>query len=109
MLPDRGWVAGPGHGPDCKRRLSMRARYKVVLQGFSEFERNALTFCLKLTGEREPAYEPVPRLAQTDFVIADADQTGVIDAIVEAGRTGVTVFVGRHAPADARSHISRPI
>jgi len=87
----------------------MRARYKVVLQGFSEFERNALTFCLKLTGEREPAYEPVPKLARTDFVIADADQAGVIDTIVEAGRTGVTVFVGRNAPADARSHISRPI
>src|SRR4249920_2595236 len=87
----------------------MPARYRVALQGFSEFERNALMFCLRLTSERDTAYDTVPRMAETDFVIADADMPGVIDTIVHAGRTPNTVFVGHRAPEDALSHVPRPI
>lgn len=87
----------------------MAARFRVVLQGFSDFERSALTFCLKLTVDRDATYDPAPLMTSSDFVIANADAPGVIDAVVQAGRTPDTVFVGRNAPEDATSHLTRPI
>jgi CheY-like chemotaxis protein len=87
----------------------MTDRHRVALQGFSAFERNALASCFRLSHGATPGYEPVDGLAQADFVVADADHPGVIDALQAAGRVGDTVFVGAQAPEGAAAWMMRPI
>ena len=48
-------------------------RYTVALQGFSEFERSALASFFRLGQQRAPSYSQGQGLAESDFVIADAD------------------------------------
>lgn len=87
----------------------MGARYKVVLRGFSGFERDALGAYFRLSPERRPAYELVATLALADFAVADADQPAVVDEITQAGRLHDTVFVGSAAPRGAGAWTMRPI
>lgn len=84
-------------------------RYRVALHGFSEFERNALAFCLKHAAAREPAYVQVDRLADSDFIVADASQEVLATSTTRGPRMRDTLFVGPHAPLGARSHVERPI
>ncbi|WP_162910351.1 response regulator [Azohydromonas sediminis] len=87
----------------------MGARYKVVLRGFSDFERDALGAYFRLSAERHPAYELVATLALADFAVADADQPAIVDEITQAGRLHDTVFVGSTAPRGAGAWTMRPI
>jgi CheY-like chemotaxis protein len=87
----------------------MPDRYRVALQGFSEFERSALASFFRLAAQRSPAYAQVDALAQADFVIADADHPGVIDEVLAGGRLADTVFVGAQAPEGAPAWMLRPI
>lgn len=87
----------------------MTPRYRVVLHGFSQFERDALGLCLRAESQRIPAYDEVADAADADFGIADADDPAVIEAVAAAGREGATVYVGQRAPLASRSHLPRPI
>jgi len=87
----------------------MSDRYCVALQGFSAFERSALASFFRLAAQRLPGYAVVDSIAQADFVVADADHPGVIDAVLEAGRLADTVFVGAQAPEGASAWMLRPI
>jgi CheY-like chemotaxis protein len=87
----------------------MPDRYRVALQGFSDFERSALAAFFRLSGQRTPAYVQADTLAQADFVIADADHPGVIDEVLSGGRLADTVFVGAQAPEGATAWMLRPI
>jgi CheY-like chemotaxis protein len=87
----------------------MSAPYLVALQGFSAFERSALGSYFRLASNRSPSYEQTESLADCQFVIADADHAGVVQAIVRAGRVGDTVFIGARAPDSATAWMMRPI
>jgi len=87
--------------------MSIR-RHRVALQGFSPFERSALTSYFRLA-DHHPAYEQVDTIDDAHFVIADADHPGVIDAVLAADRASDTVFVGAHAPEGALAWMMRPI
>jgi CheY-like chemotaxis protein len=84
-------------------------RYTVALQGFSEFERGALSSFFRLAAVRTPAYVQVQRLDRSDFVIADADHGASLQAVLSAGRMHDTVFVGAQAPQGAMACLPRPI
>ncbi len=84
-------------------------RYRVALHGFGEFERNALTFCLKHAAAREPAYVHVERAADADFIVADASHEALATSVTRGARMRDTLFVGEHTPPGARSHVERPI
>lgn len=88
-------------------RIAMR--YSVALQGFSEFERSALSSFFRLAEVRAPAYEQSASLAEADFVIADADRATDVAAVRTAGRLPDTIFIGAHAPPGALAWLARPI
>jgi CheY-like chemotaxis protein len=83
--------------------------YRVALHGFSDFERNALSFCLKHAAAREPAYLQVERAAEADFIVADASHEMLATSVTRGTRMRDTLFVGAHAPPGARAHVERPI
>jgi CheY-like chemotaxis protein len=87
----------------------MPDRFKVVLQGFSAFERDALAAFFRLAAQHRPTYVEVATIAQADFVIADADDAGVIDRVLSAGHLAHTVFIGAQAPEGAVAWLLRPI
>lgn len=87
----------------------MVKRYRVALQGFSEFERNALAFCLKHAGARVPAYEQAERVADSDFIVADANHPPEPGSLLRGGRLRDTLFVGSEAPRGAIAHLPRPL
>ena len=84
-------------------------RYAVALQGFSAFERTALTSFFRLAARRSPTYVQVDAVDHGDFLIADADHPGALEAVQLAGRELDTVFVGATAPAGAMAWLPRPI
>jgi hypothetical protein len=83
-------------------------RHRVALMGFSPFERSALASYLRLAN-LEPAYEQVDDLDAAQFIVADADDPGVIAAVLAADRAGDTVFIGGEAPERAMAWMMRPI
>jgi len=87
----------------------MTVPHRVALQGFSAFERNALASCFRLARGSTPGYEAVDSLDHAEFVIADADHPGVVDAVMQAGRVGDAIFVGSAAPEGAAAWTMRPI
>ena len=84
-------------------------RYAVALQGFSAFERTALASFFRLAARRSPTYVQVDAVDHGDFLIADADHPGALEAVQLAGRELDTVFVGATAPAEAMAWLPRPI
>jgi two-component system, cell cycle response regulator len=84
-------------------------RYAVALQGFSAFERTALASFFRLAARRSPTYVQVDAVDHGDFLIADADHPGALEAVQLAGRELDTVFVGATAPAGAMAWLQRPI
>lgn len=86
-----------------------RAGYRVMLLGFGQFERHALASYLRLAGSRAQPYAQVDSIAEADFVIADADHPGAIDAVQAAGRVADAVFIGTVAPDGALAWAMRPI
>lgn len=87
----------------------MAARYRIALHGFGEFERNALRFCLKHAGERVPAYVQVERIADSDFIVADASHAAIDTSVVRGERLRDTLFVGDSAPRNAVAKVARPL
>ena len=87
----------------------MSSSYRVAVQGFSAFERSALSSYLRLVNDRTPGYELTDSLEDGQFIVADADHGGAIEAVVKAGRVHETVFVGSHAPDGATAWMMRPI
>ncbi len=85
------------------------AAQRVALLGFGDFERSALVSYLRLSGSRVTAYLEAPSLANADFVIADADHAGTIEAVLGADRVADTVFIGSLAPDGALAWMMRPI
>ena len=88
---------------------SASAPQGVALLGFGAFERSALASYLRLSGIRVPAYQQADLLDDAQFVIADADQAGVLDAVLAADRVADTVFIGSLAPDGALAWMMRPI
>lgn len=82
---------------------------RVLLIGFGDFERQALTSYLRFSGTRVPAYAQVDDIAAADFVIADADHPGAIDEVMAADRGADTVYIGSLAPEGALAWTMRPI
>lgn len=87
----------------------MSIGYTVALAGFSAFERNALTSCLRLRAGPSMTYAEVGALAQADFILADSDHPGVVGAVMNAHREADTVFIGGVAPEGAMLWLMRPI
>jgi CheY-like chemotaxis protein len=85
------------------------APQRVLLLGFGDFERHALASYLRLAGTRDATYVQTESIADADFVIADADHPGAIDAVLEADRAADTVFIGSIAPDGALGWAMRPI
>jgi two-component system, cell cycle response regulator len=85
------------------------APQRVMLLGFGDFERHALASYLRLSGVRAPAYAQTNAIGEADFVIADADHPGAIDAVLAADRVADTVFIGALAPDGALAWAMRPI
>ena len=85
------------------------AAQRVVLLGFGDFERSALSSYLRLSRARLPGFVQVETLGDADFAIADADHPGALDAIRAARRAQDTVFVGSVAPDGALGWTMRPI
>src|SRR5688500_2609244 len=84
-------------------------RYTVALQGFSSFERSALSSFFRLAAVRTPSYDQVDHLDRCDFVIADADHDASVQSVLSADRAHETVFVGTQAPQGAMAWLPRPI
>jgi two-component system, cell cycle response regulator len=82
---------------------------RVLLIGFGDFERQALTSYLRFSGTRVPAYAQVDDIGSADFVIADADHPGAIDEVMAADRGADTVYIGSLAPEGALAWTMRPI
>lgn len=89
--------------------MSPELVYRVALEGFSAFERTALTSFFRLADARSPAYVQVEPGTPFDWLIADADQPAALAGVGALGRTGDTVFVGASAPAGAGAWLARPI
>ena len=87
----------------------MSARYRIALHGFSEFERNALSFCLKHSGERVPSYVQVERIADSDFIVADASHAAIDSSVVRGERLRDTLFIGDTPPRNAVAKVARPL
>lgn len=87
----------------------MQSLVQVAVLGFSSFERRALSAHLKLGELRTPQYSVVLEIEQARFVIADADQPGVTELLLQLGRTADAVFVGAAGPVDAAAWMMRPI
>ena len=85
------------------------APQRIALLGFGDFERSALVSYLRLTGTRVPAYVEADSVAAADYVIADADHPGTLDAVLGADRVADTVFIGSLAPDGALAWMMRPI
>jgi two-component system, cell cycle response regulator len=85
------------------------AALRVALLGFGAFERSALVSYLRLSGSHVPAYEEAVSLDEADYVIADADHAGTLDAVLGADRVADTVFIGALAPDGALAWMMRPI
>jgi CheY-like chemotaxis protein len=81
----------------------------VAILGFSTFDRKALGACFKLTEPGRPRYEWVLSMEDAVLVIADADESGVLDLLRKLDRVGDTLFIGAQAPAGATASMMRPI
>lgn len=81
----------------------------VAILGFSTFDRKALGAYFKLAEPGRPRYEWVLSLEDAHLVIADADESGVLDLLRKLGRIGDTLFIGAQAPAEATAWMMRPI
>jgi CheY-like chemotaxis protein len=83
--------------------------YNVCIQGFSSFERTTFESFFRLAARRAPSYHCVDDLAQADIVIADADRSASMDAVVLAGKLSRTLTVGARPAPGSAAGISRPI
>lgn len=81
----------------------------VAILGFSTLDRKALGACFKLSEPGRPRYEWQLSMEDAVLVIADADESGVLDLLHKLDRVGDTLFIGAQAPAGASARMMRPI
>jgi CheY-like chemotaxis protein len=85
-------------------------RYRIALNGFSEFEYRAMQFSFQhRAAAHAPAYEIVEELAKADFSVVDSDAELAVKMAVMSGRIDRTIFIGASAPSGATWHFQRPI
>jgi CheY-like chemotaxis protein len=89
--------------------MTSTAPYRVLLQGFSDFERQALDFCFRHTAERSPGYALTASPADADLIVADGDSAAAVAHAASRGFPPQVLFIGRSAPAGTRWHLPRPI
>ena len=89
--------------------LPARAPLRVALLGFGDFERSAMVSYLRLSATRVPAYQEAETLTSADYLIADADHAGTLDAVLGADRVADTIFIGSLSPDGALAWMMRPI
>jgi CheY-like chemotaxis protein len=85
------------------------AAFQIAVLGFSSFERKALASYFRLAANRSPAYHQTSDLGRAQFLVVDADQSGVVESVIESGRLRDAVFIGAHAPLEAQSWMMRPL
>lgn len=83
--------------------------HRVAYLGFTDVERKALSTCLDLAPEREPAYMHVSTLSDADLLVADADHAPSVQLVEATDRMAQTVFVGAQAPAGSVAWAPRPV
>ncbi len=81
----------------------------VAILGFRPAERTSLLSYFRLAARRVPGYESVLGVDDAQFVIADADEPGVVALLQELGRTRDAVFIGANAPSEAGASLMRPV
>lgn len=89
--------------------MTMNTRYRVALQGFGPFERQALESYFRLALESSPSFEPIASLGEADLCVVDGDRPQAVDEVRQAGRMERAVFVGAEPPSGAIVHLGRPI
>lgn len=89
--------------------MADRLSYLVALEGFGDFEHDALVFCFRQAEVREPSYRFTANLTEADMVVADGDSAEAVATVVCEARTSQVVFVGRSAPPGALMRVARPI
>lgn len=104
-----GAPPGPHDHPSVAPQSVMSTPFRVALLGFSAFERSAMASYFRLAHHRDPAYEQGESLADSRFVVADADHADAVQAVIAGGRMHETVFIGGSAPAGAAAWMMRPI
>lgn len=87
----------------------MAVTYSVCIQGFSSFESATFEAFFRLAARRAPSYRCVADVAQADIVIADAEQTSVLEAIGRADKLRRTFTVGNVQVPGSAAGIVRPI
>lgn len=83
--------------------------HRVAYLGFSELERQALSTCLGLTAERDPAFVHVSTLSDADLLVADADHAPSVQLVEATDRMAQAVFIGAQAPAGSVAWTPRPV
>ena len=92
-------AAGPEDGRGSARHDGALSRHAAR---FSAFEREALSFCLKHAGARVPAYSQVERIADCDFIVADASHEAPGDSVTRGERMRDGRLRRRQAAARSR-------
>lgn len=82
---------------------------RIAMLGFSEFERQTLGSFFRLTLDRKHRYEAVLQLADSDYIVADADHAATVQLVAATDRLSEALFIGIHPPAGALAWMKRPI
>jgi two-component system cell cycle response regulator len=83
--------------------------FPVALLGFSDFERQTLSSCLRLTQGRTPHFLAVAELSAAQLVVADGNHAASMHTLQQQQMLPRTLVIGPHAPPDAGAWMLRPI
>ena len=83
--------------------------HRVVVLGFSGFERDTLAAYFRLTASRTVHYEQVSDPGEARFIVADADHGPSVQLVSATERLTDTVFIGAQEPAGCKAWMARPI
>ena len=89
--------------------MATNVSFRVALEGFSEFERQALGFCFVHAEVREPHYVLTLNLAEAELIIVDSDSPSSVLKVIQGATTPGLVFVGKGALVGAPCRVGRPI
>jgi two-component system cell cycle response regulator len=81
----------------------------VALLGFSDFERQTLGSCLRLTQGRTPHFLAVADLSAAHLVVADGSHAASMHTLQVQGLLPRTLVIGPRAPPQAGAWMLRPI
>lgn len=81
----------------------------VALLGFSDFERQTLSSCLRLTQGRTPHFLAVAELCDAQLVVADGNHATSLQLLQAQQLLPRTLVIGPRAPPEAGAWMLRPI